>query len=295
MSIFHRSSKLESDEIVGDILLSVEHVSKSFGPKTVLKDLSVTVKKGETLVVLGRSGEGKSVLLKLIAGLLVPEDGNVMYRGQNVPELKDEALARVRGHIGFLFQGGALFDSMTVGENLEMFLQKHTKLGPDEREEKIQHALEMVELKDVIDLMPSELSGGMRKRAGLARSIVLEPEMILYDEPTTGLDPLTAASIAELILTLQHKLGIASVVVTHDLPTAFTVSDRVVVLNGGLVVFEGEMEVLAKSDIDFLHKYLDASRLDRSRRKEIIAEIAASKQRNITIEVPAIGQRALEH
>lgn len=277
---FFRSSKPVPDEEIknGGLLLTVEHASKRFGKKEVLKDLSLTLRKGETLTVLGRSGEGKSVLLKLVSGLLIPENGTVVYRGKNVPDASERQLAELRGHMGFLFQGGALFDSMTVGQNLELFLVSHTRLSPKEREEKILHALEMVELFDVIDLMPSELSGGMKKRAGLARSIVLEPEMMLYDEPTTGLDPLTAASIAELILSLQTKLGIASIVVTHDLPTAFTVSDRTLVLNGGVAVFEGTMPELAKSSDEFLHKYLDASRLDLTRRERILNDISENAE-----------------
>lgn len=254
-------------------LLEVRHAAKAFDEKVILRDVSVHVDEGETLSVLGKSGTGKSVLLKIIVGLLQPEKGEVIYRGQNLLELEEQDLNEVRKKIGFLFQGAALFDSMTVGENLEMYLKKHSKFEQAEREKKIKRALELVELSDVIDQMPSELSGGMRKRAGLARSIVLEPEMILYDEPTTGLDPVTASSIAELILTLQKELKIASIVVTHDLPTAYTVSDRAVVLSDGLKIFDGSIEDLGEQKDEFLKDYLKSSKVDRSHRDAVLQAV----------------------
>jgi phospholipid/cholesterol/gamma-HCH transport system ATP-binding protein len=250
-------------------LLRVEHISKAFD-KPVLRDVSIDVGKGETLAVLGKSGTGKSVLLKLVVGLLQPDSGKIFFKNQEVTSLSEEGLMKLRSSIGFLFQGAALFDSMTVGENLDLFLTKHTDFEAPEREKKIVDALTMVDLEDAVDKMPSELSGGMKKRAGLARSIVLEPELMLYDEPTTGLDPLTASSIAELILTLQHRLGIASIVVTHDLPTAFTVADRAVVLNEGFAIFEGKLEAIHDSSDEFLREYLSASRLDHVRRDRIL-------------------------
>jgi len=231
----------------------------------------MTVRKGETVAVLGKSGTGKSVLLKLIVGLLHPDAGKIYYKDKEVTALDDLQLMSLRSEIGFLFQGAALFDSMTIGQNLDLFLVKHTDLNSEEREKKIVHALEMVQLENSIDQMPSELSGGMKKRAGLARSIVIEPEMMLYDEPTTGLDPVTSSSIAELIVTLQQRLGIASIVVTHDLPTAYTVADRAIVLNEGYVIFDGDMKDLQKSDDPFLREYLSASRLDRERHDKILA------------------------
>ncbi len=252
------------------MLLRVEHVSVAFD-HPVLRDVSIHVAHGETLAILGKSGTGKSVLLKLIVGLLDPDKGKIFYKDKDVTNLKEEALMELRTQIGFLFQGSALFDSMTVGQNLDFFLSKHTELEPDAREKKIVEALDMVQLGRAIDKLPSELSGGMRKRAGLARSIVLEPELILYDEPTTGLDPLTASSIAELILEMQSRLGIASIVVTHDLPTAFTVADRAVVLNEGYAVFEGRLEDLHDSSDEFLREYVGASHLDRARREKLLA------------------------
>jgi phospholipid/cholesterol/gamma-HCH transport system ATP-binding protein len=245
-----------------EALLMIEGVSKAF-EHPVLREVSMEVHKGETVAVLGKSGSGKSVLLKLVVGLLEPDGGEIYFEGKEVTHLTDEGLIKLRKKIGFLFQGAALFDSMTVGENLDLFLSKHTDLAPDDREAKIVKALDVVGLQNVIDKMPSELSGGMRKRAGLARSIVLEPELMLYDEPTTGLDPVTASSIADLILSLQHELGIASIVVTHDLPTAFAVSDRAVVLNKGRKIFDDKIEELSKQEDEFLKEYLAASRLER--------------------------------
>ena len=279
-------AKIAEDK--GIPLLRIEHVSKSFD-HPVLRDVTMHVNKGETLAVLGKSGTGKSVLLKLIVGLLQPDSGKIFYKDQEVTALNEEELMKLRAGIGFLFQGAALFDSMTVGENLDLFLLKHTDLPPADREKKIVEALSMVDLKDAVDKMPSDLSGGMKKRAGLARSIVLEPELILYDEPTTGLDPLTSASIAELILTLQQRLGIASIAVTHDLPTAFTVADRAVVLNEGLAVFEGNLEALHDTSDEFLREYLSASRLDRTRRDRILATRESVLERNRR-ETPAKNQ-----
>src|ERR1051326_3522868 len=175
-----------------NILVEVENVSKSFGSNHVLKDISLTISEGETLTVLGKSGVGKSVLLKLIVGLLPMDSGIVRYEGQSIADISDKQLNEIRKNIGFLFQGGALFDSMTVGENLNLVLHKHTDLPLEEREKKIIEALKLVGLSDKLDEMPSSLSGGQKKRAGLARSIISKPKLILYDEPTTGLDPITA-------------------------------------------------------------------------------------------------------
>lgn len=267
MHPFHHQKKNGPNE--EGPLVRIEHVAIAF-EKPVLRGVSLDIHKGETVAVLGKSGSGKSVLLKLIVGLLAPDQGKIFYKDKEITGMDEFGLMEVRSNMGFLFQGAALFDSMTVGQNLDLFLVKHTDLELPEREKKIIEALEMVQLKDAIDKMPSELSGGMKKRAGLARSIVIEPELILYDEPTTGLDPVTASSIADLIVTLQERLGIASLVVTHDLPTAFTVSDRAMVLNEGRAIFEGEMKDLQNSDDPFLHEYLAASKLDRERHDQLI-------------------------
>lgn len=251
-------------------LVEVENVSKSFGDNHVLENISLFINEGETLTVLGKSGVGKSVLIKLIVGLLPLDSGIVKYEGKSISDASEKELNEIRKNIGFLFQGGALFDSMSVGENLNMILHKHTDLPLDEREKRIMRALELVGLKDKIDDMPSSLSGGQRKRAGLARSIVLKPKLILYDEPTTGLDPITAGSIAELILSLQTELQVASIVVTHDLPTAYTISDRTIVLESGKKIYDGPVEGLSGAHHDHLGEFLDAAKLDRTRREEII-------------------------
>jgi phospholipid/cholesterol/gamma-HCH transport system ATP-binding protein len=283
---FRKKHEHESVRNESGVALRVERVAVAFD-HPVLCDVSLEVHRGETLAVMGKSGTGKSVLLKLIVGLIRPDEGSIFYKDNDVANLSESGLMALRSDIGFVFQGAALFDSMTVGQNLDIFLVKHTDMPSEEREQKILEALEMVGLAEAIDKMPSELSGGMKKRAGLARSIVIEPEMMLYDEPTTGLDPLTAASIAEQILTLQQRLGIASIVVTHDLPTAFTVADRAVVLNEGYVVFSGTLEELVSSSDPFLHDYLGASRLDRVRHDQIIHRVPAIRSQEQA--VPAHG------
>jgi len=258
-------------------LIEVVNVSKAFGENKVLQDISLSIGEGETLTVLGKSGAGKSVLLKIIVALMPPDAGEVFYEGKSITNAKEKDLNAVRKNIGFLFQGGALFDSMTVGENLNMILHKHTDLPFEEREKRIRHSLELVSLSDKLDEMPSSLSGGQRKRAGLARSIVLQPKLILYDEPTTGLDPITAGTIAELILTLQTELKVASIVVTHDLPTAFTISDRAIMLEGGKKIYDGEVEGLSDAHHDHLDEFLQAAGLDRTRRGKIIRKVEAEK------------------
>jgi phospholipid/cholesterol/gamma-HCH transport system ATP-binding protein len=260
----------------GKAIISVENVSKSFGENAVLKGVSLNIAEGETLTVLGKSGVGKSVLLKLIIGLMEPDEGSIYYQGKNISELSRRELDNMRENIGFLFQGGALFDSMTVGENLNIILQKHTDLPLAEREKRIKRALELVGLSDKLDEMPAQLSGGQRKRAGLARSIVLAPRLILYDEPTTGLDPITAASIAELILNLQKELHVASIVVTHDLPTAYTISDRAIVLESGKKIFDSKVEDLKTAEHDHLSEFLESAQLDRSRREKILKDKSSS-------------------
>jgi phospholipid/cholesterol/gamma-HCH transport system ATP-binding protein len=261
----------EKNQPNSEKLVEVFNVSKSFGENHVLQDISLSIGEGETLTVLGKSGVGKSVLLKVIVGLMAPDHGDVHYEGKSITKATEKELDKIRANIGFLFQGGALFDSMTVGENLNMVLHKHTEMTLEEREKRIIRALELVGLKDKLDEMPSALSGGQRKRAGLARSIILQPKLILYDEPTTGLDPITAETIAELILTLQTELKVASIVVTHDLPTAFTVSDRTIVLESGRKIYDGMVEGLASTHHDHLDEFLKAARLDRTRREEIVS------------------------
>lgn len=233
-------------------LVKVVNVSKAFDNHKVLDDVSVEVNQGENLVVFGQSGTGKSVLLKCIIGLLTPDKGDIFIKDKNVTKLKTKELNEVRKNIGFLFQSAALYDSMTVRENLEFPLKKHKKLTQKEIDDKVIKTLEMVSLEHAIDKMPSELSGGMRKRVGLARSIITDPELMLYDEPTTGLDPITTKEISELIITLQRKLNMTSIVVTHDLICAKIIADRAIFLRNGKIAFTGQIDDLTKSSNPFL-------------------------------------------
>lgn len=244
-------------------LIRIENLTKRFGDLVVLKDISLHVDYGENFVVFGQSGTGKSVLLKCIIGLLKPEAGNIFIKDKNVIELKKKELNKIRKNIGFLFQGAALYDSMTVRENLEFTLKKNFNFTQKEIDEKVINALEHVSLEEAIDKMPSELSGGMKKRIGLARSIITEPELMLYDEPTTGLDPITSKEISELILTLQKRLNMTSIVVTHDLICANIIADRAIFLRDSKISYEGTIDELVQSDDYFLRNFFS---------KEIIKE-----------------------
>jgi phospholipid/cholesterol/gamma-HCH transport system ATP-binding protein len=237
-------------------MVEVKNLTKSFGDNLVLDDISLDVKIGENAVVFGRSGTGKSVLLKCIVKLLVPEAGEIIVNGRSVYSLKEKELNELRKEIGFLFQGSALYDSMTVKENLEFPLIRNKKeMLQKEREDKIHEVLKAVDLEHAIDKMPAELSGGMKKRIGLARTIITEPKLILYDEPTTGLDPITVKEISELIKELQKDLNVTSIIVTHDLLCAQIISDRAIVLKDGKIVYDGGLENLTKNDDKFLKDF----------------------------------------
>jgi len=225
-----------------EAFLRFEQVHKSFGAKKVLAGLDLSVAKGETIVVLGGSGTGKSVLLRHAIGLMRPDSGAVYVEGQPIQDLDEDELIPIRKKIGMLFQSAALFDSMNVFENVAFSLRQHLDLEEADIESRVGRFLGLVELEGVGELMPSDLSGGMRKRVGLARAIALEPAGILYDEPTTGLDPITANSINELILSMQEKLGVTSVVVTHDILSASHVADRIAFLDEGKVRFLGTFD-----------------------------------------------------
>jgi phospholipid/cholesterol/gamma-HCH transport system ATP-binding protein len=237
-------------------MVEVRDLTKSFGDNLVLDDISLDVKIGENAVVFGRSGTGKSVLLKCIVKLLIPEAGEIIVNGRSVYSLKEKELNELRKEIGFLFQGSALYDSMTVKENLEFPLIRNKKeMSSKEREDKIQEVLKAVDLEHAIDKMPGELSGGMKKRIGLARTIITEPKLILYDEPTTGLDPITVKEISELIKELQKDLNVTSIIVTHDLLCAQIISDRAIVLRDGKIVYDGGLDNLTKSNDKFLKDF----------------------------------------
>lgn len=240
---------------MADIKVNIKNLTKAFDNNMVLDDISLNVAVGENLIVFGRSGSGKSVLLKCIIGLMIPEAGEILIDNKNVLKLKTSELNLVRKQIGFLFQSGALYDSMTVRENLAFPLIRNFDFEFKEVEEKVINALKMVSLEDAIDKMPSELSGGMKKRAALARSIITEPRLMLYDEPTTGLDPLTTKEISELILELQKKLNMTSIVVTHDLICANIIADRAIFLRDSKIKYEGTIEELTNSNDTFLRNF----------------------------------------
>ncbi len=234
-------------------------VYKAYGTKEVLRGASLKVYRGEVVVILGGSGTGKSVTLRHMLGLEAPDSGRVIIEDEDITDLDEEELYRVRKKFGMLFQSGALFDSMTVFENIAFPLREHTEMSDEEITRAVHERLELVNLPNTGHLMPVDLSGGMRKRVGLARSIVLDPKMILYDEPTTGLDPITAARINDLIIDLQSKLNVTSVVVTHDIQSAFSVGDRIAFLNQGVFEWIGTMEEARDSDHPVLREFLRSS------------------------------------
>ena len=234
-------------------------VSKAYGSKQVLRSASVKVYRGEVLVILGGSGSGKSVTLRHMLGLEAPDGGRVLVEEEDITDLPEEELYRVRKKFGMLFQSGALFDSMTVFENIAFPLREHTDMSDEEIARAVREKLDLVNLPNTEHLMPVDLSGGMRKRVGLARSIVLDPKVILYDEPTTGLDPITSQKINELIVDLQTKLSVTSVVVTHDIQSAFSVGDRIAFLHKGVFEWVGTMDEARDADHPQLRDFLKAS------------------------------------
>lgn len=224
------------------VLLRVENLHKSYGDFEVLRGIDFELRRGDSLAVLGRSGTGKSVTLRQLNGLEAPDRGRVVFDGIEISELSERELVPVRRRIGMLFQGGALFDSMTVLDNVAFPMREHTDWSDREIEERVEHKLALVRLPGIGHKMPSDLSGGMRKRVALARSLALDPELMLYDEPTTGLDPVTSSAIGQLILATQDDLGVTSFVVTHDLPLARTVARRIAFLHEGQFRFLGTWE-----------------------------------------------------
>ena len=238
-------------------MIEIKELTKSFNTHKVLDSLNLTIAKGTTCVIIGRSGCGKSVLLKHIVRVLLPEKGKIYIDGKDLDGLNEKELDNLRLRIGLVFQGGALFDSLTVGENVGFGLIEYTKTSKKELLERIEEALCLVGLSGIVNLMPAELSGGMKKRVALARAICVKPDIILYDEPTTGVDPITADSINELIKALHDKLKVTSVVVTHDMKSAYRVGDRIAMLYQGKIIAEGTPEEIQNTQHPVVHQFIN--------------------------------------
>jgi phospholipid/cholesterol/gamma-HCH transport system ATP-binding protein len=239
-----------------DVVIEISHLRKSFGDLAILKDVSLNLNAGENLVVLGKSGTGKSVLIKCIVGLLVADGGAIKVFDEDVTTIGRSEMAVLRQKIGFLFQSGALYDSMTVRQNLEFPLRRlKKKLNQKQQSEKIIEALENVGLADALNKMPSELSGGMRKRISLARTLVVDPMIMLYDEPTTGLDPVTSDEISALILEVQQKYKTSSMIITHDIRCALITANRIIMLHEGGVYQDGKPEDFSNSDDPLIRSF----------------------------------------
>ncbi len=238
-------------------MIELKDVYKAFGSKQVLSGFSLVVKEGETMVIIGYSGTGKSVAIKHIVGLLEPDAGEVWVDGERVDQLSRKNLYALRGKIGYVFQFAALFDSMTVGENVAMGLRKQGELAEAEIAERVKEALELVDLPDVQSRMPAELSGGMRKRVGIARAIALRPKYILYDEPTTGLDPVTSANIDALMVRMRDQLGVTGIVITHDMRSAYTVGTRIAMLYEGTMRAVGTVDEIQHSRDPIVRQFVE--------------------------------------
>lgn len=237
-------------------IIEITDLHKAFGKNEVLKGVNLTVNKGENLVILGKSGSGKSITIKCLVGLVVADKGEIKVFDTDITKLDNNQLNEIRVRIGFLFQNAALYDSMSVRENLGFTLKRHvTDLSPEDLESEIVDVLTSVGLAEAIDKMPSELSGGMRKRIGLARTLILKPEIILYDEPTTGLDTITSREISELILEIQKKNKTSSIIITHDMACAKHTADRLMILKDGVIHAEGSYEELEKSDDEWVRSF----------------------------------------
>ncbi|MBN2480490.1 MAG: ATP-binding cassette domain-containing protein [Bacteroidales bacterium] len=238
-------------------LIEIQDLRKSFAGREVLKGIDLTLKRGENVVLLGRSGIGKTVLIKCIVGLVIPDSGIIKVFGENIKGLNGEGFNELRKKVGFLFQGGAVYDSMTVRENLEFPVRRNLmiKKNQGEIEEMVKKALGNVGLLDAIDKMPSELSGGMRKRLGLARTLILNPEIILYDEPTTGLDPITSKEIIELILKIQEKYNTSSIIITHDMHCIRSTANQILLIKNGIIYAEGTLSDFMNSQDKEIKSY----------------------------------------
>jgi phospholipid/cholesterol/gamma-HCH transport system ATP-binding protein len=242
-----------------DVLISFRGVRKAFGQKVVYQNLDLDIERGKALTIVGGSGVGKSVMLKMLIGLLRPDRGTVTFDGHEITKMKDEELSILRQRVAMLFQGGALFDSLNVRANVAYGLEEHFRyrMTRDEIQERIAWALELVGLPGVEEMWPADLSGGMKKRVALARAIAVRPEVVLYDEPTTGLDPINTARVNHLIMGLQRKLKITSVVVTHDMKSAFTISDSLAMVHGGRIIAAAPAEQFRQSKDPRVHDFIE--------------------------------------
>ena len=238
-------------------MIEARQLKKSFGPQRVLDGVDLRVEKGESVVIIGRSGGGKSILLKHLIGLLRPDEGDVIIDGESIAGMNERQLLKVRRKFGMLFQGAALFDSLTVAENVAFVFQREGKLTEPEISKKVDQALDMVDLGGTQDKKPAELSGGMRKRVGLARAIVYEPEIVLFDEPTTGLDPIVADSIDQLIVRVREQLDVTTVAVTHDMRSARRIGQRILMLYHGRIHFAGTPDEVFQSKDPLVYRFVN--------------------------------------
>ena len=238
-------------------MIQIIDLKKSFNSKKVLDDTNLDIEKGRITVIIGRSGEGKSVLIKHIIGLLRPDSGEILLDGQDITKMTERELNEVRRRFGMLFQGAALFDSMTVGENVAFPLREHTEMPEADLKKVVKEKLRKVGLKDIENMMPADLSGGMKKRVGLARAIAMDPEIVLFDEPTTGLDPVMSDNIATLILDTQRDLKTTYIVITHDIPLTYKIADKVAMLHEGKIVEQGDVDYMKSCPNPILRQFLE--------------------------------------